>query len=165
MSIGFIGRHFYRYFIMVKNFVSLPCRPIKYLHTVWSRFYDRVITVTIFFSILLLISFFLPDKETHRNAIFTLMLQNCSKLFAKFNSKKMCAHQIISSIPVLQSILKIEFRLSESWNARRWPNSFFLRFGQVEKNQNFWPFKNGNEKDESRKSLELFSVRILKFDF
>ena len=32
-------------------------------------------------------------------------------------------------------------------------------------NQNFWPFKNGNEKDESRKSLELFSVRILKFDF
>ena len=46
------------------------------------------------------------------------------------------------------------------------PTHFFLRFGQVEKkNQNFWPFKNGNEKDESRKSLELFSVRILKFDF
>jgi len=151
---------------MVKNFVSLPCRPIKYLHTVWSRFYDRVITVTIFFSILLLISFFLPDKETHRNTIFTLMLQNCSKLFAHSILKKMCAHQIINSIPVLQSILKIEFRLSKSRNAWKWPNSFFSTvLDKSKENQNFWPFKNGNEKDESRKSLELFSVRILKFDF
>ena len=47
------------------------------------------------------------------------------------------------------------------------PKQFFDGFGQDEKRafKKFWPFKNGNEKDESRKSLELFSVRILKFDF
>lgn len=45
------------------------------------------------------------------------------------------------------------------------PTHFFYGLGKSKKNQNFWPFKNGNEKDESRKSLELFSVRILKFDF
>ena len=96
-----------------ENFVSLSCRPIKYLHTVWSRFYDRVITVTIFFSILLLISFFLPDKETHRNAIFTLMLQNCAKTFAHSILKNVCATNHAQSL-VLQSILKIEFRITES---------------------------------------------------
>ena len=94
-----------------RNFVSLSCRPIKYLHTVWSRFYDRVITVTIFFSILLLISFFLPDKETHRNAIFTLT--KCSvELLRTFNGKKMYANNVISIIDL--KLYPAHFRFCET---------------------------------------------------